>query len=123
MFGPVAAQRLEGGFLLALGLYGFSQSGWSWWWFALLFLVPDVSMGGYLLNPAVGATAYNIGHTFFWAGLLLGWYLLGGPLSALATGSIWLAHIGCDRLLGYGLKFPNAFTHTHLGLTGRARGT
>ncbi|MFN2487867.1 MAG: DUF4260 family protein [Acidimicrobiia bacterium] len=59
----------------------------------------------------------------FWAGLLLGWYLLGGPLSALATGSIWLAHIGCDRLLGYGLKFPNAFTHTHLGLTGRARGT
>jgi len=121
MFGPVAAQRLEGGFLLALALYGFSQSGWSWWWFALLFLVPDVSMGGYLLNPAVGATAYNVGHTFFGPGLVMGWYLLGGPLSALAVGSIWLAHIGGDRLLGYGLKYGDDFSNTHLGVIGRGR--
>jgi hypothetical protein len=27
---------------------------------------------------------------------------------------IWLAHIGVDRLLGYGLKYPTAFKDTHL---------
>ena len=117
----VLTQRLEGGFLLALAVYGFSQSEWSWWWFAVLLLVPDLSMIGYMANPAVGATTYNLGHTFLWAGLLLGWYLLGGPLSALAIGSIWLAHIGMDRLLGYGLKLSGSFTDTHLGTIGRSR--
>jgi hypothetical protein len=28
---------------------------------------------------------------------------------------IWSAHIGIDRLLGYGLKYPTAFKETHLG--------
>ena len=121
MLGPIATQRLEGGFLLALALYGFSQSDWSWWWFALLFLVPDVSMVGYLQNPRAGAFSYNLGHTFLFPGFILGWYLLGGPLAALALGSIWLAHIGFDRLLGYGLKFADAFTSTHLGEIGRGR--
>jgi hypothetical protein len=27
---------------------------------------------------------------------------------------IWVAHIGFDRLLGYGLKYPVAFGATHL---------
>jgi hypothetical protein len=26
---------------------------------------------------------------------------------------IWLAHIGADWLLGYGLKYPAAFKDTH----------
>ena len=78
-------------------------------------------MGGYLANPSAGALIYNLGHTFLWPGLLLGWYLLGGPLGALAIGSIWLAHIGFDRLAGYGLKFADDFTSTHLGPIGKAR--
>jgi hypothetical protein len=102
-------------------VYGFSQSGWSWWWFGLLLLVPDVSMVGYLAKPDVGATTYNLGHTIVFPGLILGWYLLGGPLSALAIGSIWLAHIGLDRMLGYGLKYADDFTHTHLGPIGRGK--
>jgi hypothetical protein len=114
-------QRLEGAFFLALAIYGFSQSLWSWWWFALLLLVPDVSMVGYALNPRTGALTYNLGHTILFPGLILGWYLLGGPLSALAIGSIWLAHIGLDRMLGYGLKYADDFTNTHLGLIGRRR--
>ena len=28
---------------------------------------------------------------------------------------IWAAHIGVDRVLGYGLKYPTAFRDTHLG--------
>jgi hypothetical protein len=31
---------------------------------------------------------------------------------------IWAAHIGFDRLLGYGLKYSSNFQHTHLGLLG-----
>ena len=27
---------------------------------------------------------------------------------------IWVAHIGMDRLMGYGLKYPSAFKDTHL---------
>jgi hypothetical protein len=29
-------------------------------------------------------------------------------------GLIWLAHVGADRLLGYGLKYPTGFRDTHL---------
>ena len=28
------------------------------------------------------------------------------------------AHIGIDRALGYGLKLPSGFKHTHLGVIG-----
>ena len=36
----------------------------SWGLFALLFLVPDVSMIGYFVNPRVGAITYNAVHTY-----------------------------------------------------------
>ena len=32
---------------------------------------------------------------------------------------IWLNHIGVDRLLGYGLKYPAGFGWTHLGSQGQ----
>ena len=121
MTNPVTVQRLEGAFFLALAIYGFSQSGWSWWWLAVLVLAVDVSMLGYLAGPKLGAAIYNLGHNLVGPGLILGWYLLDGPLSALALGSIWLAHIGLDRVVGYGLKFADRFTHTHLGEIGRRR--
>jgi hypothetical protein len=31
---------------------------------------------------------------------------------------IWVNHIGVDRLLGYGLKYPAGFGWTHLGRMG-----
>jgi len=34
---------------------------------------------------------------------------------ALALAFIWLAHIGMDRLFGFGLKYPTDFKDTHLG--------
>lgn len=39
----------------------------------------------------------------------------------VALGLVWLAHIGLDRLLGYGLKYRDHFQHTHLGRLGRSR--
>jgi hypothetical protein len=32
---------------------------------------------------------------------------------------IWAAHVGFDRMLGYGLKYPTAFGDTHMGRIGR----
>jgi hypothetical protein len=32
---------------------------------------------------------------------------------------IWLAHVGFDRALGYGLKYATAFGDTHLGRIGK----
>jgi len=35
---------------------------------------------------------------------------------------IWIAHIGFDHLVGYGLKYAAGFGFTHLGHVGRAFG-
>lgn len=104
--------------LLGAGVVGFSSTDVSWWWFAGLLLVPDLSMIGYLANPSRGATVYNVGHSLLGPGLLFVWHLTGGPLVAMVLASIWLAHIGMDRMLGYGLKFGDDFTDTHLGVIG-----
>ena len=43
---------------------------------------------------------------------------LAAPLT-LSIAMIWLAHIGFDRALGYGLKYATGFGFTHLGRIGR----
>jgi hypothetical protein len=116
--------RFEG---LALGLgclwlYNILTLGTpnGWWIFLLLFLVPDLSMLGYLGGPRVGAAIYNIVHS--WATVVLwffaAWYLLGDNFS-LSLPLILGAHIGADRALGFGLKLKTGFRDTHLGPIGR----
>jgi hypothetical protein len=39
---------------------------------------------------------------------------MAAPL-VLSIAMIWLAHIGFDRALGYGLKYSAGFGFTHLG--------
>jgi hypothetical protein len=90
-----------------------------WWKFALLILVPDISLIGYVWGPRVGAALYNAAHSYA-APLMIA--LVGGALdnrALLLTGSLWIAHIGIDRALGYGLKYSTAFQDTHLGRLGR----
>jgi Domain of unknown function (DUF4260) len=118
--------RLEGlaALLGATLLYRMFHLPWSW--FFLLFLAPDLSMLGYLAGPRLGALAYNLGHTYAMAVVVLGAGLVaeitGRPrLALLDVGLIWCAHIGFDRLLGYGLKSPEGFAFTHLGPIGRKR--
>lgn len=106
--------------MLVFGIAGWVSSGMSWWWFALLLLTPDLFMAGYLGGTRAGAVVYNIGHSLAGPAALLGWAWIGGPTVALALGSVWLAHIGMDRMFGYGLKFGDSFKHTHLGWIGGA---
>lgn len=89
-----------------------------WWLWPALFLAPDLSMMGYLVNTKVGAFCYNLAHHKGIAGvvILTGWFL-SNPVLQL-TGLLLWGHSSFDRLLGYGLKFPDSFKHTHLGVIG-----
>ena len=89
--------------------------------FAVLFLTPDLSFFGYLAGPRVGAWAYNLAHGLIGPLLLAATGGLTGDGLSIALALIWLAHIGFDRALGYGLKSPDGFGVTHLGLIGAAR--
>ncbi len=111
--------RLEGfaAFAAAVALY--AHAGFSWPTFALLILAPDLAILPYLFGPRAGALGYNLVHTYAIAlALALGGFFAGVPIAA-AGGLIWLAHIGFDRALGYGLKYPSGFGDTHLGRIGR----
>lgn len=111
---PLALLHIEGGVALALALALYERSGGSWLLFALLLLVPDLSALGYLAGSATGAFCYNVIHTYVGPAVLGGVGLaIGQPLAALLA-LIWVAHIGMDRLLGFGLKYPDGFRHTHL---------
>jgi hypothetical protein len=77
-------------------------------------LVPDLSFGGYLAGPRVGAWAYNSLHTTVGPIALAIVGVLADRDWCVQLALIWLAHIGLDRLLGYGLKYPTAFKDTHL---------
>jgi len=111
--------RLEGfaAFAAALALY--AHAGFSWPIFALLFLAPDLSMLSYLAGPHAGAVGYNLAHTYALALALAVTGFFGGLPAAIAGSLIWIAHIGFDRALGYGLKYSTGFGYTHLGHIGR----
>ncbi|HSL65818.1 MAG TPA: DUF4260 domain-containing protein [Gaiellaceae bacterium] len=87
----------------------------SWLLFLLLILAPDLSFAGYLAGPRVGAAAYDALHTSALPVVLGLVGILADEEGAVAVALIWLAHIGVDRTLGYGLKYPTAFKDTHLG--------
>lgn len=105
--------RLEALAMLVGALYLYRGAGAGWGRFALLFLVPDISFAGYLAGARVGAAAYNAAHSLV-GPLLLAAASLALP-SALPYALIWIAHVGFDRMLGYGLKYERGFGATHLG--------
>ena len=114
-----AVLRIEGLCVLVAASAAYSKLGLDWRTFALFFLAPDLSFLGYIAGPRVGAVAYNLAHAYIGAiGCLVAGFLLPAP-TLLGAGMIWLAHIGFDRALGYGLKYAAGFGFTHLGRIGR----
>ena len=110
--------RLEGAAAFAAGLTGYLALADGWWTLALLALAPDLSMVGYAFGSKVGGRLYNLTHTFLAPGLLGALGLWAFP-ALLPIACVWLAHVGIDRALGYGLKSEEAFGTTHLGRIGR----
>jgi Domain of unknown function (DUF4260) len=116
---PRLLLRLEGAALLALALFLYPKVSDSWLLFAVLILAPDLSMAGYLAGPRVGAFLYNAAHmTLGPIALAIAGFLYPAVV-LIALALIWLAHIGIDRALGYGLKYEAGFRFTHLGRIGR----
>lgn len=112
---PAVLLRLEGATLLALSVLFCSLGGVSWTLFLLLVLAPDLSMLGYLKGSRVGALSYNLGHTYLPPAVLVAFGVLAGRPLYVSLGLIWFAHIGFDRMMGFGLKYPTGFGDTHLG--------
>ena len=111
--------RLEGLAAAAFAAALYAHTGASWLLFAAVWLVPDLSMLGYLVGPGFGARIYNAIHSYTTPATLAVCALLLKSPSVMPFALIWVNHIGIDRLLGYGLKYPAGFGWTHLGKLGK----
>jgi uncharacterized protein DUF4260 len=113
--------RLEGLTLFVGMTLLYADWGGSWWVYAALFLAPDLSFAGYVLGPREGAVIYNAAHSYMAPmSLMTAGFATTEPL-VLSIAMIWLAHIGIDRALGYGLKYQAGFGFTHMGRIGKAK--
>src|ERR1700722_17314500 len=93
--------RAENFAILLIAVVAYSRIAGGWVMFAVLFLVPDLSISGYLAGSIWGSRVYNAAHTYL-APVLLG--ALGGGIGApicVRIALIWCAHIGFDRVLGF----------------------
>lgn len=106
--------NIEGLAVFLMSGYVFAQLGFSWWWFIGLLLVPDVAAIGYLMNTSMGSRMYNIVHTYSLPLVLAIFAYISNWQFGLMLAVIWCAHIGMDRVAGYGLKYASAFKDTHL---------
>ena len=113
LFTPSILLRLEGLVVLTLSAIFYAVEGGNWWLYLLLFLSPDLSMLGYLAGNRLGALCYNLVHTSVLPLALLTVGLLTKHMLIVQLTLIWLSHIGFDRVLAYGLKYPTAFQDTH----------
>jgi hypothetical protein len=114
--------RWEGLVYLLLACVLYQHQGFSWGQFALWFLLPDVAILVYVFgNPRAGMWAYNLTHSSVGAGLVAVSGVLAAQPVLWQISLIWFAHIGLDRVLGYGLKFSLGFRVTHLGVIGGMR--
>ena len=110
---PSLLLRAEGGIVFGASLLLYGQIVGNWLLFVVLVLAPDLSMLGYLLGVRFGTAIYNLFHTLVAPLLLIAFSIFCQQFWLLPYGLIWTAHIGIDRLLGFGLKYPTRFQDTH----------
>ena len=114
LLGPATLLRVEGVALLVLSVLLYWVNGGNWLLFGVLLLAPDLSMLGYLAGPRVGAALYNAFHAYAMPAVVGALGMIFASPVAMAVALIWFAHIGLDRTVGYGLKYPTSFKDTHL---------
>jgi hypothetical protein len=111
---PRLLLRAEGFALLVVAAFAYGWTGGNWLAFALLLLAPDLGMLGYARGTRLGAATYNLVHNGVPPAALLVYGAQLQDAAPLGAAFIWFAHIGMDRALGFGLKYPTAFSDTHL---------
>ena len=118
---PVSLQRLEGICLLFGAIAAWYILNGNWIVIIALLLATDLSALGYLANKKIGAMIYNAFHSYPIPALFLAAGLVLHIDIVVFIGLAVFAHIGADRALGFGLKFPSGFKDTHLGRIGQRR--
>lgn len=118
LLAPGMLLRMEGAVLALVAVALFAHTGTKWWLFALLFLAPDLGLLGYLAGARSGAASYNLTHALVLPVLVGAWGWWIGSSTSVAVALIWVAHIGVDRMVGYGLKYETDFRDTHLQRVG-----
>jgi hypothetical protein len=78
---------------------------------------------GLLAGPRIGAYAYDALHTTIGPLAVLAFGFFAGIDLAVSIGLIWLAHVGLDQALGYGIRYPGSFAVTNLGRKGSRAST
>lgn len=111
---PRVLLQVEGGAVAVAAIALYFHAGYPWWLLVALALAPDLSMVGYLAGSTIGAAAYDAAHTYSLPVALAAIGLIVDAETAVQIGLIWLTHIGVDRAIGYGLKYPSGFKDTHL---------
>jgi hypothetical protein len=111
---PALLLRVEGLVLFGCAIALYVREDYSLLLLAVLFLAPDLSFVGLAAGQRAGAVAYDTAHTYVGPILLASLSLIAEWSTGVQLGLIWLAHIGIDRALGYGLRYPDAFRDTHL---------
>jgi hypothetical protein len=111
---PSLLLRAEGGIVFGVSLLLYGELQANWVLFVVLVLAPDLSMLGYLSSLRLGTATYNLVHALVVPLLLIALSIICKQFWLLPYGLIWTAHIGVDRLLGFGLKYPTRFRDTHL---------
>jgi hypothetical protein len=106
--------HLEGFAVLVVALLLYARQPAGWGTFFATILAPDLCLLGYLVNEKVGARCYNVVHTYAAPMLLLTALLIAGRLELSWIALVWVAHIGVDRLFGYGLKYADGPARTHI---------
>jgi hypothetical protein len=111
---PRVLLRAEGAAVAVAAIALYFHADYPWWLLVALALAPDLSIAGYVLGPTVGAAIYDAVHTYSLPIALAAIGVIADTETAVQLGLIWFAHIGVDRAIGYGLKYPTGFKDTHL---------
>ncbi|MEX2263638.1 MAG: DUF4260 domain-containing protein [Bryobacteraceae bacterium] len=111
---PDVILKVEGLVVLIAACILYARLGGGWGWFALSFMIPDVSILPYLARKRIGGTSYNLVHSYTLPLAVALWGFSQQHALTIGLSLIWIAHIGFDRALGFGLKFPQAFRPTHI---------
>ncbi len=106
--------RFEGGVVAALAIWFYATQLENWWLFAALILLPDISAIGYLANKRIGAICYNVTHSYISPVAVFGVLFFLGQKEIAYFMVVWIAHIGVDRFMGYGMKYDDNPKRTHL---------
>jgi hypothetical protein len=111
---PRLLLRAEGAVVAIAAVTLYFYADFPWWLLLVLVLAPDISMIAFAAGQRVGTATYNAAHTYAAPVALGAVGVVGETDLAVQIALVWITHVGVDRTIGYGLKYPSGFKDTHL---------